>query len=95
MILDPKKKRGNDKVRIKIYIQVLLTSASGTLFKHSKLENYSLKKLNNSISNTLNAQVFIKSFCLKPLKSAPEKLVNISLYIYISHLCIPIKSFFF
>ena len=37
------------------------------LFKHSKLENYSLKKLNNSIFNALNTHVFIEKLLFKTL----------------------------
>ena len=64
-----------------IIISVLLTSAPGALFKHSKLGNYFFKKSNSSISNALNTQIFIKSYDLRPLKSTLEVLINISLII--------------
>ena len=58
---------------------MLLTSVQ-TLFKHSKLGgNYSLKKLNDSISNTLNTKNFIKKITiLNPC--VPRTLVNISIF---------------
>jgi len=48
---------------------VLLTSAPGTLFNQSKIRNYSIGKLNISISNALITQISIKTCYLKPLKS--------------------------
>jgi len=53
-------------------------SAPGALFKHSKRRNNLIKKLNISISDALITHIFIKSYFLKPLKSAPGALVNIS-----------------
>jgi len=76
-------------------IWVLLTSVSRILFKHSKLgENYSLKKSNNSISNSLNTHVFIKDYYLRPLTSASKTLINISLLNLVNHLYILKESLF-
>jgi len=74
----------NDE-RNTIKIRILFTSAPGTLFKHSKLENYSLKKSKSSISNALNVQFFLKSYYLRPLKSASGARVNISLKIRVNY----------
>jgi len=49
------------------------------IFKDSKLRNYSLKKLNASISDAMNAQVCIKTYYLKSLKNVLRVLVSISL----------------
>jgi len=62
----------------------LLTSALRALFKDYILRNYSLKKYNVSIFDALNAQVPIKTYYLKSLKSALRTLVNISLFLLIS-----------
>jgi len=59
-------------------IRVLLTSAPGALFKHTKLSNYSLIMSKFLISNALITQASIKSYHLRFLTSAPEALVNIS-----------------
>jgi len=61
---------------ILIEIQVLiywisLTSAPETLIKHSKIKNYSLRKLNIFISNILITHIFIKIYHFKLLKSSP------------------------
>jgi len=56
----------------------LLTSVLRALFKDTQLRNYLLKRLNISISNALNAQVSIKTYYLKSLKSAFRALVSIS-----------------
>jgi len=69
---------------LRINTRVLLRSAPMTLFKHSKLRNYSLKRLNCSISNALNTHIFIKSYYLRPLTSVSGALVNISLNIITS-----------
>jgi len=58
---------------------VLLTSASETLFKHSKLSYYSLKMSKFSISKTLYYTNFHKKLLFKVLNKYPETLVNISL----------------
>jgi len=50
-----------------------------TLFKDSKLRNYSLKMSNVSISDALNVQVFIKTYHLKSLKRVVRELVSFSL----------------
>jgi len=50
-----------------------------TLFKHSKLSNYSLKILKFSIFNPLITQTFIKSYHLMSLWT----LINISLKLVI------------
>lgn len=57
---------------------VLLTSVSGTLFKHTKISNYHFKKSNISISNAIITCIFINTCYLCSLKSAPGTLVNIS-----------------
>jgi len=46
-----------------LYIKkkVLLTSASGALFKHTKTSNYSLEKSNISIFNALITCIFINT----------------------------------
>jgi len=56
----------------------LLTTALRTLFKDIQLRNYSLKKLNISIFDALNAQIYVKTCCLKSLKSVFKVLVSIS-----------------
>jgi len=43
-----------------LLFRVLLTSALRALFKDTQLRNYSLERLNISISDALNAQVSIK-----------------------------------
>lgn len=58
---------------------VLLMSATKTLFKHFKICNYFLKKLNISISNVLTTHFFINTYYLQSLKSVSGTLVNISL----------------
>jgi len=47
-----------------------------TLFKHSKLGTYSLKKSNSLIFNVLNPQIFIKNYHLRPLKSVTGHLLT-------------------
>jgi len=46
----------------------LVNESPGTFFKHFKLGNYSLKKLNSSIFNALNTHIFIKKLLFKTLK---------------------------
>lgn len=53
---------------------VMLTSISDTLFKYSKLKNYSLKSSNNLIFNAINTYIFIKSYHLKSLMSHKHSL---------------------
>jgi len=48
-----------------------------TLFKDTQLRNYLLKRLNISISNALNAQVFIKIYYFKSLNNVLRTFVNI------------------
>jgi len=45
-----------------------------------------LKKLNTSISNALNAKIFIKIYYLKSLKNVLRVLVNISTFLPPGHL---------
>lgn len=59
--------------------RVLLTSVLKTPFKDFRLRYYSLKKFNVPISVTLHAQVFIKMYYLKSLKSVFRALVSIFL----------------
>jgi hypothetical protein len=70
--------RNNENDAI-IIVRILLTSALRALFKVSQLRNYSLKKSNTSISNALNAQISVKTYCLKSLNIALRALVSISL----------------
>jgi hypothetical protein len=51
--------------------------SSGAFFKDTILRNYPLEKSTDSISKVLNAQIFIKTYYLKVLKSAQEILVSI------------------
>jgi len=51
-----------------------------TLFKHFKLNNYSFKKSNISISNALITRIFINTYYLWSLNSTPEALINISIF---------------
>jgi len=55
----------------------LLISALRTIFKDTQSKNYSLKKLNISISDTLNTQVSIKTYYLKSLLLKKINLTNI------------------
>ena len=48
-----------------------------TLFKDTQLKNYLLKRLNISIFDALNAQIFIKTYYLKSLNNVLRTLVNI------------------
>lgn len=57
----------------------MLTSALRSLFKDSQLRKYPLKKSNVPISDALNAQVSIKIYSLKFLKSVPRAFISISL----------------
>jgi len=59
-------------------IRVLLTSALSTLFKDTQLRNYLLERLNILISDALNAQIYVKTYCLKSLKSVFWIPVSIS-----------------
>ena len=79
---------------IEINIRVLLTSAPGALLKQSEIRNYLLRKSNISISNALITQIFTKTYYLKPLKSAPEALVNIFLNIKPKKYYFQLKTFF-
>jgi hypothetical protein len=58
---------------------MMLTSAPGALFKDSKRRNNFIKKSKISISDALITHVFMTSYHLKALTSAPGALVNISL----------------
>ena len=59
-----------------IRIKDLLMGVFVTLFKHSKLGTYSLKKSNSLIFNVLNPQIFIKNYHLRPLKSVTGHLLT-------------------
>jgi len=63
---------------------LLLTSVPETLFKHSKINNYSLKKLDISISKTLITCIFINIYYLWSLKSVLRALVNIFVLNYVN-----------
>jgi len=52
-------------------LRVLLTSASGALFKHAKLSNCSFKMSKFSIFNALITQTFIKKLPFKDLSQCP------------------------
>jgi len=56
----------------------LVNECPRALFKHSKISNYSSKKTNILISNALITCIFINTYYLWSLKSAPGALVNIS-----------------
>lgn len=53
-------------------LRILLMSVSETLFKHTKISNYSLKKLNILIFNVINTHIFIYTYHLRSLISAPS-----------------------
>ena len=61
--------------------RVLLTSVSGALFMHSKLNNYSLKVYKFSIFNAPITQTFIKKLSFKVISLCPEdnifQIINI------------------
>jgi len=56
-----------------LFYEFLLTSAFRILFKDTQLRNYLLKIFNILIYDALNAQVFIKTYYLKSLKSTLKK----------------------
>jgi len=66
-----------------ISLRVLLTIVPVVLFKHFKLENYSIKMSNSSMFNAYT-RVFIKNYHLRLLKNTSEILVNISLSLIIT-----------
>ena len=65
-----------------IFFRVLLTSTHMTLFKHSKISNYFLKKSNILISKALIRRIFINTYYLWSLTSAPRAFVNISIFLF-------------
>lgn len=68
LLLDHLKSEKKKKIKTKLKrIRVLLTSAPGALFKHSKLSNFYLKISKVSFSNALHYTNFHKKLLFKVL----------------------------
>jgi len=55
--------------KLSFFLRILLTSVFKTLFKKEISQMYLFKKLNISISNALDTEIFIKYYYFKPLKN--------------------------